>query len=52
MSLKEKISSLDSYFNDLEQYGRRQNLEIHGIHMSDDESIAEVESSLDSAQKN
>jgi len=27
----------------LEQYGRRQNLEIHGIHMNDYESIAEVE---------
>jgi len=37
------ISSLDSNFNDLEQYGRRQNLEIHGIHMNDYESIAEVE---------
>ena len=42
----EKISSLDSNFNDLEQYGRRQNLEIHGIHMKDDESIAEVESKV------
>jgi len=29
-SLEEKISSLDSNFNNLEQYGRRQNLEIHG----------------------
>jgi len=45
-SLEEKISSLDSNFNDLEQYGRRQNLKIHGIHMSDDESIAEVESKV------
>jgi len=46
MSLEEKISSLDSDFNDLEQYGRRQNLEINGIHMSDDESIAEVASKV------
>jgi len=30
----------------LEQYGRKQNLEIHGIHTSDDESIAEVESEV------
>ena len=45
-SLEEKISSLDSNFNHLEQYGRRQNLEIHGIHMNDDESIAEVESKV------
>ena len=45
-SLEEKISSLDSNFNDLEQYGRRQNLEIHGIQMSDDESIAEAESKV------
>jgi len=30
----------------LEQYGRRQNLEIHGIHMNDDESIAEIESKV------
>ena len=45
-SLEEKMSSLDSDFNDLEQYGRRQNLIIHGIHMSDDESIAEVESKV------
>jgi len=45
-SLEEKISSLDSDFNDLEQYSRRQKLEIHGIHMSDDESIAEVESKV------
>ena len=45
-SLKEKISSLDSNFKDLEQYGRRKNLEIHGIHMSDDERIAEVESKV------
>jgi len=45
-SLEEKISSLDSDFNDLEQYGRRQNLEIHGTHMSDDESIVEVDSKV------
>jgi len=45
-SLEEQISSPDSNFNDLEQYGRRQNLEIRGIHMSDDESIAEVESKV------
>ena len=43
-SLEEKISSIDSDFNDLEQYGRRQNL--NGIHMSGDESIAEVESKV------
>jgi len=42
-SQEENTSFLDSDFNDLEQYGRRQNLEIHGMHMSDDESIAEVE---------
>jgi len=46
ISLEEKISSRDSNFNVLEQYGRRQNLEIHGIHMNDDESIAEVESKV------
>jgi len=45
-SLEEKISSVDSNFNDLEQYGRRKNLEIHGMHMNDDESIAEVESKV------
>jgi len=45
-SLEEKISSLDSNFNDLDRYSRRQNLEIHGIHMSDDESIVEVESNV------
>jgi len=42
-SQEENTSFLDSDFNDLEQHGRRQNLEIHGMHMSDDESIAEVE---------
>ena len=45
-SLEKQIPSLDSDFNDLEQYGRKQNLEIHGIQMSDDESIAEVESKV------
>jgi len=32
--------------NDLEQYGRRQNLEIQGIPMSDNENNAETENKV------
>jgi len=41
--LEEKNAKLDSQLNELEQYGRRQNLEIHGIPMPDNETHAEVE---------
>jgi len=41
--LEEKNAKLDSQLNELEQYGRRQNLEIHGILMPDNETNAEVE---------
>jgi len=40
------LLSPDSDFNDLEQYDRRNNLEIHGIPLTDDESTAEVESKV------
>ena len=41
--LEEKNAKLDSQLNELEQYGRRQNLEIHGIPMPDNETNADVE---------
>jgi len=41
--LEEKNAKLDSQLNELEQYGRRQNLEIHGIPMPDNQTNAEVE---------
>jgi len=41
--LEEKNAKLDSHLNELEQYGRRQNLEIHSIPMLDNETNAEVE---------
>ena len=41
--MKKKNAKLDSQLNELEQYGRRQNLEIHGIPMPDHETNAEVE---------
>ena len=43
---KNKISSLEFDINDLEQYGRRQNLEIQGIPMSDNENDAETENKV------
>jgi len=39
--LEEKNAKLDSQLNELEQYGRRQNLEIHGIPMPDSETKVE-----------
>jgi len=36
-------NKLDSQLNELERYGRRQNLKIHGISMPDNETNAEVE---------
>jgi len=44
--LENRISSLEFDINDLEQYGRRQNLEIKGIPMSDNENNAETESKV------
>jgi len=44
--LENKISSLELDINDLEQYGSRQNLEIQGIPMSDNENNAETESKV------
>jgi len=41
--LKENNAKLDSQLNELEQYRRRQNLEIHGIPMPDNETNADVE---------
>jgi len=41
--LEEKNAKLDSHLNELEQYGWRQNLEIHSIPMLDNETNAEVE---------
>ena len=40
---EEKNAKLDSQLNELEQYGRRQKLEIHGIPMPDNEANTEVE---------
>jgi len=40
------MSSLEFDINDLEQYGRRQNLEIPGILMSDNENNAETENKV------
>ena len=40
------ISSLEFDINDLEQYGRRQNLEIQGIPMSDNENNGDTESKV------
>ena len=44
--LENKISSLEFDINDLEQYGRRHNLEIQGIPMSDNENNAETENKV------
>ena len=44
--LENKISSLEFDINDFEQYGRRQNLEIQGIPMSDNENNAETENKV------
>ena len=44
--LENKISSLEFDINDLEQYSRRQNLEIQGIPMSDNENNAETENNV------
>ena len=44
--LENKVSYLEFHINDLEQYGTRQNLEIQGIPMSDNESNAETESKV------
>jgi len=41
--LEEKNAKLDSQLNELEQYGRRLKLEIHGIPMPDNETNAEVQ---------
>jgi len=41
--LEEKNAKLDSQLNELQQYGRRQNLEIHGIPMPDNETNTDVE---------
>ena len=37
--IEETNAKLDSQLNELEQYGRRQNLEIHGISMPDNEPM-------------
>ena len=44
--LDNKISSLEFDINDLEQYGRRQNLETQGIPMSDNENNAETDNKV------
>jgi len=43
---KNKISFLEFDINDLEQYGRKQNLEIQGIPMSNNENNSETESKV------